>query len=99
MEVSVKADKKENLLPPVAPKSRGSNYGIVPSGGGNVSKEFEQEINAKFEDCYATIETNKESIDHLKQEIGGVRNDMLTKLSGASMSSPTGPSKADKKAE
>lgn len=56
-------------------------------------------MNAKFEDVYATIETNKESIEHLKQEIGGVRNDMLTKLAGAAMNSPAaGPSKADSKA-
>ena len=36
----------------------------------------------KFEDVYATIETNKEAIEELKQDLGGLRNDMLTKLSG-----------------
>lgn len=67
--------------------------------GGTVSKEFEDMINSKFDDCYASIETNKETIEQLKQEIGGVRNDMLTKLTGAAMASPSGPSKAEKKAQ
>ena len=39
----------------------------------------------KFEDCYASIETIKETIEQLKQEIAGVRNDMLSKLAGAAM--------------
>jgi len=72
------------------------------TGGGSVSKEFEAEFNAKLEDCYASIETNKEIIEHLKQEVGGLRNDMLSKLSGAAMTGPagpTGPSKAEKKAQ
>ena len=57
-------------------------------------------MNAKFEDVYASIDTNKEVIEQLKQEIGGVRNDMLAKLAGAAMNSPAaGPSKADKKAQ
>ena len=57
-------------------------------------------MNAKFEDVYATIDTNKESIESLKQEIGGVRNDMLSKLAGAAMGGgSSSPSKADKKAE
>ena len=55
-------------------------------------------INSKFEDAYASIETNKEIIEQLKQDVGGLRNDMLTKLTGAAMASPSGPSKADKKA-
>ena len=78
----------------------GSSTNIAGGAVGTVSKEFEDMINSKFEDCYASIETNKEVIEQLKQDIGGVRNDMLTKLTGAAMASPGGggPSKAEKKA-
>ena len=48
-------------------------------------------MTSKFEDVYASLETNKETIDSLKSEIAGVRNDMLAKQTGAAMASPTGP--------
>ena len=56
---------------PISRQSQGSSHRIGigiegAAGGGTVSKEFETEINAKFEDCYATIENNKESIEQLK---------------------------------
>ena len=49
----------------------------MPVGGGvAVSKEFETQMEQKFEDVYATIETNKESIDQMKQDITHMRNEM-----------------------
>jgi len=55
-------------------------------------------MTSKFEDVYASLETNKETIDSLKSEIAGVRNDMLAKATGAAMASPSGPSKKEDKA-
>lgn len=56
-------------------------------------------MEAKFEDVYATIEANKDTIEELKTEIAGVRTDMLTKMAGASKSSgPAATSKTDKSA-
>ena len=50
----------------------------------------------KFEDVYASLETQKETIDSLKSDVQGVKHDMLTKATGAAMASPSGPSKVDK---
>ena len=52
--------KKE--LEASAAKSQASVKEFQPPVG-TVSKEFEAEINSKFEDCYASIETNKEVIE------------------------------------
>ena len=58
--------------------------GSMPVGGGvAVSKEFETQMEQKFEDVYATIETNKESIDQMKQDITHMRNGMNVQLAGA----------------
>ena len=54
--------------------SRAKNYLVPPAGhasggGGVVSKEFEAQMESTFEDCYATIEANKESINELKSDL------------------------------
>ncbi len=50
----------------------------------------------KFEDVYASLETQKETIESLKTEVQGVKHDMLAKATGAAMASPSGPAKVDK---
>lgn len=71
----------------------------APVGGMQMSAEASKEMEAKFEDVYATIEANKDTIEELKTEIAGVRTDMLTKMAGASKSSgPAATSKTDKSA-
>ena len=79
--------------------SRAKNYLVPPAGhasggGGVVSKEFEAQMESKFEDCYATIEANKESINELKSDLQTLRNDMLTKLAGQATASHAIPTKA-----
>ena len=46
------------------------------AGGVAVSAEFEKQIEQKFEDVYATIETNKETIETMQNEITHMRNDL-----------------------
>lgn len=54
-------------------------------------------MEAKFEDVYATMETNKKLIDELRGEITAVQNDMLNSKVGMATASPSGPpSKVDK---
>lgn len=73
------SDTKSKQSSPSRSRKYPVNEGPVGGGGATVSKEFEQEMTSKFEDVYASLETNKETIDSLKSEIAGVRNDMLTK--------------------
>ena len=74
---SKKSSEKNEVLGSEA-KSKGSSrankYLIPPSGhvgggGATVSKEFEAQMESKFEDCNAMIEANKDSINELKSEI------------------------------
>ena len=64
------------------------------------NKEFEIQMESKFDDCYANIDANKDKIEDLKKDLTGLKNEMIAKLAGAAMSSPSGPStsKADKAA-